>query len=554
MELERISVVLRPRESREALDLGAAMLRANAGAVWPAWFAFTLPLFVLCNALGLLLGLPWLGLLLVWWLKPLFDRVPLYVLSRAVFDRAPRWRETLHGQRAMPWGPTVAGLSWLRIDSHRALRLPLELLEGAPRRQRAARWKVLRRKLVGEASLLTWGCLQFELVLFLSVWLLALWLLPQEWRPVSFASFFRHDVHGAATAWTLVAAAVDYLAMSAIEPLYVACGFALYLNRRTELEAWDIDLAFRRLRARLQDLGAGAAETFEAKSSPSEDRFSTIRRPIADAMGQETAETWTARRALQPGQLLPPTLPGKALCLLLCLGLPLAGHAATPTPKAAPVSTPQQVFRQPLDDGDRRFAAAAAQVYRDPRFGGERHVRRWELKYKQPPAQQPMNMGMAPLRLLSGLFNIVLWLALGAAVVALAWFAWRWSAGLRERSPLPSSEAHLSTTVDETPEALPHDVAGAARELWQAQCRREALALLYRGCAERIAQQLQLSFAAGATEADWLRHASALSDPVRTQRVTAIVRTWQFAAYADRYPDQVAFERLLDGWPLRAGS
>src|SRR5574337_290834 len=83
MELERIRVVLRPRVPREALDLGAAMLRANARAVWSAWFAFTLPLFVLCNALGVLLGLPWLGWVLIWWLRPLFDRLPLYVLSRA---------------------------------------------------------------------------------------------------------------------------------------------------------------------------------------------------------------------------------------------------------------------------------------------------------------------------------------------------------------------------------------------------------------------------------------------------------------------------------------
>jgi hypothetical protein len=25
------------------------------------------------------------------------------------------------------------------------------------------------------------------------------------------------------------------------EPIYVACGFSLYLNRRTVLEAWDIE-------------------------------------------------------------------------------------------------------------------------------------------------------------------------------------------------------------------------------------------------------------------------------------------------------------------------
>ena len=103
-------------------------------------------------------------------------------------------------------------------------------------------------------------------------------------------------------------------------------------------------------------------------------------------------------------------------------------------------------------------------------------------------------------------------------------------------------------TEDERPEALPRDVAGAARELWQTQHRREALALLYRGCAEHVAQQLQMPFAADATEADWLRHAAVLGDPARTQRVTAIVRTWQFAAYAGRYPDQAAFEQLLVGW------
>src|SRR5690606_35158648 len=39
--------------------------------------------------------------------------------------------------------------------------------------------------------------------------------------------------------------------MALVAPFYVAGGFALYLNRRIELEAWDIDLVFRRLAARL---------------------------------------------------------------------------------------------------------------------------------------------------------------------------------------------------------------------------------------------------------------------------------------------------------------
>jgi hypothetical protein len=31
-----------------------------------------------------------------------------------------------------------------------------------------------------------------------------------------------------------------------LEPFYVASGFAMYLHRRTELEAWDIEQEFRR--------------------------------------------------------------------------------------------------------------------------------------------------------------------------------------------------------------------------------------------------------------------------------------------------------------------
>jgi hypothetical protein len=40
--------------------------------------------------------------------------------------------------------------------------------------------------------------------------------------------------------------------VSAIEPLYVSAGFALYLNRRAILEGWDIELQLRRLDERLR--------------------------------------------------------------------------------------------------------------------------------------------------------------------------------------------------------------------------------------------------------------------------------------------------------------
>jgi hypothetical protein len=44
--------------------------------------------------------------------------------------------------------------------------------------------------------------------------------------------------------------AASCLVIIVVEPFYVAAGFAMYLNRRAELEAWDIEQEFRRAFAR----------------------------------------------------------------------------------------------------------------------------------------------------------------------------------------------------------------------------------------------------------------------------------------------------------------
>lgn len=493
MQLDRIAVALRPRAAWEAVDLGATLLRANAWAVWTAWFAATLPLAALAVALGVALGHPWLGLVLVWWCLPLFDRVPLYVLSRAAFAHAPGWREALRGQWRLPWRPTLAALSWLRIDSHRALRLPLQLLEGSPPRQRAARWKVLRRRLVQRASLLTHLCFAFEWIVAASLAMLVWWLLPPEWRPLSPLDLWRDTTQPAALSAALTVTAFAYLAVSLIEPWYVACGFALYLNRRTELEAWDIELAFRRLRGRL--LGAG-----------------------------------------------------KVLAVvLLCAGWLLAAPARAAVPPVAAATVPA--------GEQQRFDQAAGRVFRDPRFGGEHRDLRWVWKGTLTPAPRQARPAVMPLHWLPGLVNAALWLMLAGGVIALAWLAWRW----RGRWT-PRADVHADTAVhgrvptgamDATP--LPRDLAVAARAHWQAGRRREALALVYRGCVQRLAERLQHAPAADATEADWLRQATRLDDAAARQQVAAIVRVWQFAAYAGHYPDDARFERLLAGWPVQAG-
>ena len=50
MRPEDLDVALRPRSSWEAIELGTALLRRHAGAVWRPWLLATLPLFALLNA------------------------------------------------------------------------------------------------------------------------------------------------------------------------------------------------------------------------------------------------------------------------------------------------------------------------------------------------------------------------------------------------------------------------------------------------------------------------------------------------------------------------
>ncbi|WP_266159803.1 DUF4129 domain-containing protein [Dyella silvatica] len=524
MELERISVALRPRTPREAVDLGAVILRAHAWPVWSAWLVFTLPVAVLCVALGLLLNLPWLGVLLIWWFKPMFDRVPLYVLSHAVFDHVPNWRETLRGQWQWRWRGTLASLTWRRLDTHRGLRLPLELLEGLPPAQRSARWRVLCRTISGQANMLIFGCLQLEIVLFVSLFLFGVLFVPGEFWPDSWGAYAHEAIRTVPTTVTLLISSAVYLAISAMEPLYVAASFTLYLTRRTQLEAWDIDLAFRRIRQRLQSVGRTLLWLLVCGGL-------LCHSHVAAADAADKTEHIRVERVFDPSS-------------------PAAGTTSDSSASHGPSGEPAEPA---VAKGDAKFAEAAAQAYNDPRFGGSRTEKTWVLRHPPKPQEtiSPPGRFMFGNLFASGL-NVLLWALLAVAVGALLVFALKY---VRKHPFKPgASVSPVLAQVHEVvlTQALPDDLAAATRSMWQSGQRREALALLYRGSMDRLATALNISLPLDATEADCLRRARTLDDTQRSQRVVAIVRTWQHAAYANRFPSDSDIDALLTGWPAQA--
>jgi hypothetical protein len=254
VETERIAVAVRPRGSLEAADLGFRLARENFVALFGAHAAV-----VISFALSLGLAFPdklALAAALVWWLKPLYDRVALYVLSIALLGRAPSILETIAALPRILFGTgLLASLTWLRLSPTRSFHLPVLQLEGLRGRARVKRARVL----AGRESTTALGvfavCSAFEFALIVAGLQIAATFQPEG----TALDFWTEALLQPSGGLLGLEIGLYALAICAVEPLYVAAGFALYINRRVWLEGWDVELAFKRLERRVRAVVALAA-------------------------------------------------------------------------------------------------------------------------------------------------------------------------------------------------------------------------------------------------------------------------------------------------------
>lgn len=247
MRIADLTVAVRPRNPYEAMDLGVRLTQSEWPRLLRVWLAVAGPVLALAALLTLASGQVLWGWLLLWWLKPVYDMALLLLLSRRVFGATPTWRELqslLAGALRMG---LVGHLLWRRLSLSRAYRLPVWVLEQLPAAERAPRLTLLSRQQHGKAQWLHVVMAHIDGVLQLALLSLVYWLLPEAARD----DFWTVLTGEPQMAGELLKLGVAFLAMMVVEPFYVAMGFMLYLNRRTALEAWDLELAFRHLAARL---------------------------------------------------------------------------------------------------------------------------------------------------------------------------------------------------------------------------------------------------------------------------------------------------------------
>ena len=507
MRFEDISVVIRPRNAWEAMDLGLRMLQRWWRDIYAAWFLLTLPLFIFLNII--FRDNPGWAMLLLWWLKPLYDRVLLLVYSRRVFGQKINMHEII---AAIPSLLGSSGL-WLhltiyRLDFSRSFRLPVWQLEGQKGKKRSARMDALSKRSGSYAAWLTAICLNLEFFLQMAV-LGLVWMFVPEVIIKSIWEYFWNLITGDGFPYWLQLASniIYFIGVSIIEPFFVSAGFALYLNRRTLLEAWDIEMTFRRLATRLKSL------------------------KLTDASGKVAASL-----------------------LLICIMFGTSMHQ----PAFALDINASDAGKEPL--ASQRLPASQSadiikQVLEDKDFGGEKTSDTWRLKdFKMDKDDDNMDLAWVEdiVRSLANVMEVLLW----AGIIMLVLFLiLRISQAIapQDNKATKRTVPAVISGLDIRPQSLPDDVAASARQLWIEGRYRDAMSLLYRGTVSSLVHAYEIELSEGSTEGDVILAAQPRLRDETQQYLAHVTRAWQSIAYAHRQPHDTEAMPLFEHWQSHFG-
>ncbi|WP_144638517.1 hypothetical protein [Bordetella genomosp. 13] len=241
MQAVEAAIELRHRSMAEATDLGVALARS----LWPSLWRVFLPVYASVAVVSLSTAwlATWLPMLVLFFFKPWLDRTLLFVLSRAVFGqsttRADLWRH-----RKAVWGSQwfTTFVLW-RFSPWRSYVQPVVQLEGQRGRDRRERRRLLLRGWRFSAGAMQTAFATVEQALTLSILSAIVLLMPHDTQ----GSVFEWFLYSESTWGDLMMAGAYTLVVFVLEPFYVAAGFAMYLNRRVQLEAWDVEQELRRV-------------------------------------------------------------------------------------------------------------------------------------------------------------------------------------------------------------------------------------------------------------------------------------------------------------------
>ena len=477
MNPDSMVFVAKPRKGYEALDLGFIMVRQWWKTLYASWLVVTFPLFLVLLWVFEGNGMP---SLILWWFKPLFERIHLFILSRAVFGECPGWRESVSEFRRYGRTQVIQSLTWRRLSPTRSLDLAVMQLEGLKGVTRTQRINVLHREKTGSvAGWLTIIGIHIEAIIEFSIVAAIVIFLPQ---------YMDLNVFSALEA-PYIADSLFYVAMTLFSPFYVAGGFALYLNRRTLLEGWDIELCFRRLLGRV---GGVLLMTVLSASL----LFNSPSLMAEEGGGYSKANAKTdIQKVLEGGD-----------------------------------------FHQRKTE---RLPKFIADWDYDP-----------DKDEKQTSMNMPEWLKEL-VKFIAASIETILWLALAGAILLLI-YRYRntlVSFTLPKRQQKINAVPDTLFDLEVSKASLPDDIPAAVLALWAKNQQREATSLLYRGTLSRLIHQHQLSFKQGDTERDCVHLVRKHAEKTVTHYFTQLTAAWELMAYGHKLPQYEDILLLCNTWP-----
>lgn len=255
MRLDTVTAEIRPRSDWEAVDLGFAMVRRDFWrclTVW--WMAMALPT---ATAIVLLWNHPIWLLVVFWWMKPAGSRMVLFEISRRLFGEEPSWKAIWRELPRAWFRRFFYRYLWARFSPWLPVTLAVEDLEGLRGTAYKQRCRQVARR--GEGPVI-WIYLASHLSIVwfgLAIAGTVMMLIPEGQDSAWQQAMEAWDIENLAETPLIIsrsAAACMMLAAFLADLFTTGAGFGLYINNRTWIEGWDVELAFKRLAQRLGNI------------------------------------------------------------------------------------------------------------------------------------------------------------------------------------------------------------------------------------------------------------------------------------------------------------
>jgi hypothetical protein len=495
LDLDKLQFNAIVRSGWQAIDLGFLM----ASTWWRQLFVVGAlpPILLFLPLLILFSDHPFWAAFIIWWLKPFWERLPLFFGSRRVFGEESGPAEILWQTRSIYLKDAIPWLLWRRFSFQRAFDAPVTVLEGLTGKTRSSRLNVLHGKYSDIALGNQLICFCFELIFCFGIAAIILFFVPDDF---SFKVFDRVEELTLAGQWLYIVC--WFIAMILIMPFHSMAGFALYLNRRIELEAWDIEITFRNLANRKQQSTHNVVQLMSAA----------------------------------------------LLAILITIG--------TPSPSNAEVNHDNASANQLIEEVLQGEDFGQEITVRKWRFKNlieenEDKIPEWLINFiewleKNVKFGDESNDGN--FLLTAAAWLKVLLVALAVLLFVYLFYRFRGPLHRLKRSGKTESTPDVLFGLDVRPESLPDDIPAQVMAFWRDNRHRDALGLLYRASLSGLIEQHALAFKSSHTEAECAALVKARGIESLSRYFAGLTRVWCHLAYGHELPAIEAIEELCEGW------